>query len=131
MWLMWMSKKSIAIFGYKQWLLSLEMKTKVDQHVPRINLRYFKFQIFKIFQIFSGSQLLSDFQTFFYLQINFPWYIMDRPNKKIWQKVKVPIMWICHEFSTQLSKLLRLSSECHKDSMPVIMSLCQNIRVSV
>ena len=26
-------KKSIAIFGYKQRLLSLEMKTKVVQHV--------------------------------------------------------------------------------------------------
>ena len=59
-------KKSIAIFGYKQWLLSLDMKTKVVQHVPRINLSYFKFQIFKFFQIFSGSQLLSDFQTFFW-----------------------------------------------------------------
>ena len=33
---MWWSKKSIAIFGYKQWLLSLDMKTKVVQHVPRI-----------------------------------------------------------------------------------------------
>ena len=28
-------KKSIAIFGYKQWLLSLDMKTKVVQHVER------------------------------------------------------------------------------------------------
>ena len=26
-------KKSIAFFGYKQWLLSLDMKTKVVQHV--------------------------------------------------------------------------------------------------
>ena len=68
--------KSIAIFGYKQRILSLDMKTKVVQHVPRINLSYLKFQIFKIlkifkfqifknFQIFSGSQPLSDFQTFF------------------------------------------------------------------
>ena len=31
-------KKSIAIFGYKQRLLSLDMKTIVVQHVPRINL---------------------------------------------------------------------------------------------
>ena len=28
-------KKSIAIFGYKQRLLSLDMKTKVVQHVER------------------------------------------------------------------------------------------------
>ena len=28
-------KKSIAIFGYKQLLLSLDMKTKVVQHVER------------------------------------------------------------------------------------------------
>ena len=67
-------KKSIAIFAYKQRLLSIEMKTKVVQHVPRINLSYLKFQIFKFlknfkkFQIFSGSQLLSDFQTFFITQ---------------------------------------------------------------
>ena len=68
----------IALYLHKQRLLSLDMKTKVVQHVPRINLSYFKFQNFKFlkfffkfsifsnFQIFSGSQLLSDFQTFFY-----------------------------------------------------------------
>ena len=42
-------KKNIAIFGNKQRILSIEMKTKVVQHVPRINF---------------GSQLLSDFQAF-------------------------------------------------------------------
>ena len=31
-------KKSIAIFGYKQSLLSIDMKTKVVQHVSRIKL---------------------------------------------------------------------------------------------
>ena len=40
MWLL--SKKNIAIFGYKQWLLSLDMKTKIVQHVSRINLSNFK-----------------------------------------------------------------------------------------
>ena len=76
-WWWWCQKKHIAFFVNKQRLLSLDMKTKVVQHVPRINLSYFKFQIFKFFkifnffqifknfQIFSGSQLLSDFQTFF------------------------------------------------------------------
>ena len=29
---------SIAIFGYKQWLLSIDMETKVVQHVPTINI---------------------------------------------------------------------------------------------
>ena len=38
-------KKTIDIFNYKQRLLSLGMKTKVVQHVPRNNLSYFKFQI--------------------------------------------------------------------------------------
>ena len=58
----WGPKKSIAIFGYKQWHLSLEMKTKVVQHVPRINFSYLKFQIFKFsnFQIFK----FSNFQIF-------------------------------------------------------------------
>jgi len=35
-------KKSIAIFTYKQRLLSLEMKTKVVQHVPRIIFNIYK-----------------------------------------------------------------------------------------
>ena len=38
-------KKSIAIFSYKQWLLSLDMKTKIVQHVSRIYLSHFKFWI--------------------------------------------------------------------------------------
>ena len=32
------SKKTIAIFGYKQWLMSMDMKTKLVQHVMRINI---------------------------------------------------------------------------------------------
>ena len=35
-------KKIIAIFGYKQRLLSLDMKTKVVQHVPRIIFNIYK-----------------------------------------------------------------------------------------
>ena len=56
-----MSQKSIAIFGKKQRLLSIDMKTKVVQHVPRIIFNVFN--VFK-FSKFSGSQRLSDFQTF-------------------------------------------------------------------
>ena len=40
-------------------LLSIDMKTKVVQHVPRII-----FNVFKVFK-FSGSQCLSGFQKFF------------------------------------------------------------------
>ena len=36
-------KKLIAIFAYNQQLLSIEMKTKIVQHVSRINLSDFKF----------------------------------------------------------------------------------------
>ena len=39
----WGPKKSIAIFGYKQWLLSLDMKTKVVHHVEREWMREWKF----------------------------------------------------------------------------------------
>ena len=62
-------KKSIAIFGYKQWLLSLDMKTKIVQHVSRINLSHFKFWIlnlnfkilkFSIFFWFPAFVWLSD-----------------------------------------------------------------------
>ena len=34
----WCQKKTITIFGYKQRLLSINMKTKVVQHVPRIKI---------------------------------------------------------------------------------------------
>ena len=37
-WGCWGKKKLIDIFNYKQWLLSIYMKTKVVQHVPRINI---------------------------------------------------------------------------------------------
>ena len=50
-------KNLIDIFNFKQRLLSIDMKTKIVQHVP-------SFQVFK-FSKFSGSQCLSDFQTFF------------------------------------------------------------------
>ena len=35
-------KKTIAIFGNKQCLLSINMKTKVVQHVPRIIFNIYK-----------------------------------------------------------------------------------------
>ena len=60
-------KKTIATFGYKQWLLSLDMKTKVVQHVPRINLSHLnfsKFQMFQNFKFFKFSNF-SNFSNFF------------------------------------------------------------------
>ena len=62
-------KKSIAIFTYKQRYFSIEMKTKVVQHVPRINLSHFNFWIsnlnflifkFSIFFCFPAFVWLSD-----------------------------------------------------------------------
>ena len=35
-------KKTIAIFGYKQRHLSLDMKTKVVQHLPKIIFNIYK-----------------------------------------------------------------------------------------
>ena len=49
-----MSQKNIAIFTYKQWLLSIDMKTKVVQPVPRII-----FNVFKVFR-FPAPVWLSD-----------------------------------------------------------------------
>ena len=68
-------KKNIAIFSYKQRLLSLDMKTNVVQHVPRIIFHVFKvftfssFQVFKFssfssFQNIPGSQLCLTFRHF-------------------------------------------------------------------
>ena len=58
MMMMWLSKKNIAIFSYKHWHLSLDMKTKVVQHSQA------SFLVFSKFSKFLGSQRLSDFQTF-------------------------------------------------------------------
>ena len=49
-----MSKKSIAIFAYKQRISSIEMKSKLVQHVPRNEavgnlLKYLEDQIFYVF----------------------------------------------------------------------------------
>ena len=59
-------KKSIDIFTYKQRLLSIDMKTKVVQHVPRIIFKVFKcpsFQVFKVFK-FSKFSKYSKFSSF-------------------------------------------------------------------
>ena len=49
----------MRMFNYKQRLLSLDMKTKVVQHVPRIIFNVSSFQVFR----FSGFQVFS-FQNF-------------------------------------------------------------------
>ena len=59
-----MSQKSIAIFGKKQRLLSIDMKTKVVQHVPRIIFNVSKFSNFQVFQNIPSSKLLYDIQAF-------------------------------------------------------------------
>ena len=50
-----MSKKPIDIFNFKQRPLSIDMKTKVVQHVPRIISCFQSFQVFKFlsFQVFK------------------------------------------------------------------------------
>ena len=55
-------KKSIDIFNYKQRLLSIDMKTKVVQHVPRIIFKVFKvfkFPSFQVFKFFKFSKFSS------------------------------------------------------------------------
>ena len=63
-WMLLLSKKIIDIFNFKQRLLSIDMKTKVVQYVPRINLNNLKFQIFKNFQIFKFSLVPTFCLTF-------------------------------------------------------------------
>ena len=65
-WLLRSQKKHLQFFPNKQWLLSIDMKTKVVQHVPRINLSYFKFQIFKFSNFFKFS--------IFFKFSNFLWF---------------------------------------------------------
>ena len=49
-------KKSIAIFANKQRILSIEMKTKLVQHVPRIIFNIYKISKFLIFKNFKKFQ---------------------------------------------------------------------------
>ena len=44
-------KKSIVIFTYKHSVFSLDMKTKVARHVPRIAFQNFKISKFQNFKI--------------------------------------------------------------------------------
>ena len=54
-------KKIIVIFTYNQCLLSIDMKTKVVQHVPKITLVIHWNHV-----TLTGSLLLSDIQTLFW-----------------------------------------------------------------
>ena len=63
------SKKSIAIFAYKHWLYSLDMKIKVARHVPRIAFQHSNiptFQHSNISTTFPGSQLVFNIWNFFF-----------------------------------------------------------------
>ena len=53
-----LSKKIIDIFGYKQRLLSIDMKTIVVQHVANINISYYLF-ICRKDPVWSDPPLLS------------------------------------------------------------------------
>ena len=63
--------KTIAIFGYKQRLLSIEMKTKLVQHVESEWMRDWKSDQAIERSSLPGSQLLSDVQTFFLMGGNY------------------------------------------------------------
>ena len=52
----WWGRKNIGIFTYKQWLLSIDMKTKVVQYVERESE----------WESVPGFQVLSDVQTYFH-----------------------------------------------------------------
>ena len=63
--LFYLTTRSIDIFNFKQRLLSLYMKTKVVQHVPRISLSHFDFWISNLnFKIFNFSLVPSFCLTF-------------------------------------------------------------------
>ena len=57
-------KKGIGIFTYKQRLLSIDMKTKVVQHVPRIIFKVFKVFKFPSFQVFKFLKIFKFLITF-------------------------------------------------------------------
>ena len=102
-----LSKKSIAIFGNKYCVLSIDMKTKVVQHVPRINLGYFKFQMFKFFQIFNF------FQIFKFSLV--PSFCLTFRHFLIAFSLTIPV------FKCNLSEFSYLDKFCH--FLPIVASL--------
>ena len=56
-------KKNIGIFTYKQRRLSMDMKTKIVQHVSKINLSHFKFSNFQFFLVPSFCLTFRRFFT--------------------------------------------------------------------
>ena len=50
-------KKIIGIFNFKQRILSVDLKTKVVQHILRIIFNVFKFSNFSCFQNFQVFKL--------------------------------------------------------------------------
>ena len=59
------SQKSIAIFGNKQRLLSIDMATKVVQHVPGSFFKVLKFSSFQVFKTFLVPSFCLTFRHFF------------------------------------------------------------------
>ena len=64
--MMMRSRNNHCHFHFKQWLLSIDMKTKVVQHVPKIIFNVFKLFEFSSFQLFrfSSFQVSKFFKTF-------------------------------------------------------------------
>ena len=68
-------KKTIDIFNFKQRLLSIDMKTKVVQHVPWIIFNVYKvfefstFQVFKFFKTFLVPSFCLTFRHFYFFDI--------------------------------------------------------------
>ena len=60
-----LSKKTIANFGYKQWILSIDMKTKVVQHVK--SERVFKILKIEMAQV-DPRNMLNNFCFHVYAQ---------------------------------------------------------------
>ena len=88
------SKKSFVIFAHKQQHLSIDMKTKAVQHVPRINVSIWHFTLDSLH--FTYMPLLSiDMKTDTQTQRHR--HDQDLPNS--WQKMAINWGWIFrHDF---------------------------------
>ena len=96
-------KKNIAIFGYEQRLLSIEMKTKVVQHVPRIIFNIYKIQKLKLKKV-DPRHMLNKFCFHLYAQNSL--FIGENCNGFVFDTLNIIITLTCefrvHRAGSQL-----------------------------
>ena len=94
-------KKSIAIYAYNQWVISLDMKTKVGRHVPRINI--------SIWHMTHDSMTNNNFWAYTALALHMKTKVVvtvtdSHSHRHFWFPVVVKNIWLFYWDSFEINK---------------------------